>query len=218
VAIFDFLGNIGGFFANIHIIFYVAAYLLGGIPSGMLLAKKFADINIKDAGSRSIGATNVLRVVKEKDAKLAKKLAIATVILDALKGVVLLVVGAILGFDANVLWLIGILALIGHCFSPYLKFEGGKGIATGAGVVLFLLPIETLIAIVVWFVGGKVFKVSSLASLLALATLIIATILIHGTIPRVDSLTPLVIIAIIVVYKHIPNIVRLLKKEEQKVV
>jgi glycerol-3-phosphate acyltransferase PlsY len=184
----------------------------------MLLAKKFADINIKDAGSRSIGATNVLRVVKEKDAKLAKKLAIATVILDALKGVALLVVGAILGFDANVLWLIGILALIGHCFSPYLKFEGGKGIATGAGVVLFLLPIETLIAIVVWFVSGKVFKVSSIASLLALATLIIATILIHGTIPRVDSLTPLVIIAIIVVYKHIPNIVRLLKKEEQKVV
>jgi glycerol-3-phosphate acyltransferase PlsY len=130
----------------------------------------------------------------------------------------LLIAGRVLGFDENALWMMGIMAVAGHCFSPYLKFEGGKGVATGAGVALFLLPVETLIAIVVWFLSGKLLKISSLSSLLALVALIASTILIHGTIPRVNSFTPLVIIAVIIIYKHMPNIMRLIKKEEQKVV
>jgi glycerol-3-phosphate acyltransferase PlsY len=218
VAIIDFLANIGGFFTNIHIIFYIISYLLGGIPFGMLLAKKFANVNVKDDGSKSIGATNVLRVVKEKDPKLAKKLAVATVVLDALKGVVPLGVATILGFDVSALWMIGIMAIIGHCFSPYLGFEGGKGVATGAGVMLFLQPIETLIAVVVWFIVAKGLKISSLSSLAALAALFLALFFRYGTIPEVNSFTPLVVIAFIIVYKHIPNIIRLIKKEEKRVV
>ncbi|MDR1976934.1 MAG: glycerol-3-phosphate 1-O-acyltransferase PlsY [Campylobacteraceae bacterium] len=218
MAIIDFLANIGGFFTNIHIIFYIISYLLGGIPFGMLLAKKFANVNVKDDGSKSIGATNVLRVVKEKDPKLAKKLAVATVVLDALKGVVPLGVATILGFDVSALWMIGIMAIIGHCFSPYLGFEGGKGVATGAGVMLFLQPIETLIAVVVWFIVAKGLKISSLSSLAALAALFLALFFRYGTIPEVNSFTPLVVIAFIIVYKHIPNIIRLIKKEEKRVV
>ena len=83
------------FFTNPNILFFIAAYLIGSIPFGSLLAKKFADVNIKESGSKSIGATNVLRVVKETNPSLAKKLSIATVLLDALKGaVVILVFGA----------------------------------------------------------------------------------------------------------------------------
>ncbi|MDR0762601.1 MAG: glycerol-3-phosphate 1-O-acyltransferase PlsY [Campylobacteraceae bacterium] len=218
MAIIDFLANIGGFFANIHILFYIAAYLIGGIPFGLLLTKRFAGVNVKDEGSKSIGATNVLRVVKEKNPKLAKKLAVATLILDALKNILPLSIGTIVGFDASALWMMAILAVIGHCFSPYLNFTGGKGVATGAGAALFLLPIETLIALVVWFIAGRVLKISSLSSLIALAALFLAILFRHGTIPQINSFTPLVIIAFIIIYKHIPNIIRLFKKEEGKVV
>ncbi|MDR0579158.1 MAG: glycerol-3-phosphate 1-O-acyltransferase PlsY [Campylobacteraceae bacterium] len=215
MPIFDILA---GLVTNIHFIFYIISFFVGGIPFGLILAKKFADVNLKDAGSQSIGATNVLRVVKEKNPSLAKKLAIATVVLDALKGVFMLILGKLLEFDTNVLWLIAIMAIAGHCFSPYLKFEGGKGVATGAGVMMFLLPKETLIAIVVWFIAGRILKISSVASLLAVAALIISVILIDGTIPEVNSFTPLVFIVFIIFYKHIPNIIRLIKKEESKVV
>jgi glycerol-3-phosphate acyltransferase PlsY len=212
------LDILGGLITNVHFIFYIISFFVGGIPFGLILAKRFADVNLKEAGSQSIGATNVLRVVKEKNPILAKKLAVITVILDAFKGVFMLLVGTLLGFDVNALWLMAIMTVAGHCFSPYLKFEGGKGVATGAGVMLFLLPIETLIAIVVWFVCGKLLKISSVASLSAVAALVISVFLIHGTTPNVNSFTPLVIIVFIVIYKHIPNIIRLVRKEESKVV
>ncbi|MDR0666974.1 MAG: glycerol-3-phosphate 1-O-acyltransferase PlsY [Campylobacteraceae bacterium] len=207
-----------GFLTNIHFIFYIISFFVGGIPFGLMLAKKFANVNLQETGSQSIGATNVLRVVKEKNPALAKKLAAITIALDAFKGVFMLIIGTLMGFDVNALWMMALMSVTGHCFSPYLKFEGGKGVATGAGVMLFLLPIETLISLVVWFIAGRIFKISSVASLLAVAALIISVILIHGTIPHVNSFTPLVIIAFIIVYKHIPNIIRLFKKEESKVV
>lgn len=206
------------FFTDFHIIFYIATYLICGIPFGLLLAKKYANINIKDHGSCSIGATNVLRVVKQINPKLAKKLAIITIIFDALKGIIMILLAKLLGFDCGALWLIAIIALIGHCFSPYLNFEGGKGVATGAGVLLVLLPIETIIAASIWFIAGKIIKVSSIASLLALFSLILSSYIIHPKIPEIDSHTPLFIIAFIIIYKHIPNIIRIFKKEEIKVV
>jgi glycerol-3-phosphate acyltransferase PlsY len=215
MAIFDI---VIGLITNIHFIFYIVSFFVGGIPFGLILAKRFAGVNLKDAGSQSIGATNVLRVVKEKDPVLAKKLAVITVALDALKGVFMLLIGVLLGFDVNALWMMAVMAVAGHCFSPYLKFEGGKGVATGAGVMLFLLPIETLIAIVVWFICGRLLKISSIASLSAVLALIIAVVFIHGTIPGVNSFIPLGIIVVIVCYKHIPNIIRLVKKEESRVV
>ncbi|MCV3415842.1 glycerol-3-phosphate acyltransferase, partial [Campylobacter lari] len=113
-----------------NLIIYLLAYLIGAIPFGLLLAQIFAKTNIKNAGSKSIGATNVLRVVKESNPKLAKTLAVATVILDALKGVLPILMAKFYGFDDNILWTMAVLAVFGHCFSPYLKFEGGKGVAT----------------------------------------------------------------------------------------
>jgi glycerol-3-phosphate acyltransferase PlsY len=203
---------------NINLAFYLIAYLVGGIPFGLLLAKKFADVNIKELGSKSIGATNVLRVVKEKDPQLGKKLGIATLILDAVKGVVVLVAGVIAGVDVATLWAIAFLAVLGHCYSPYLNFEGGKGVATGVGVLFFMLPVETIIALVIWGVSAKLTKISSLSSLLGLLSILITASFITPDGGGIDSLVPVYMIAFVIVYKHIPNIIRLVQGQEKSVI
>ena len=206
------------FLFNTNVQFYILSYLVGGIPFGLLLAKFFTGKDIREAGSGSIGATNVLRVLKETNPVLAKKLAILTVTLDALKGIVLLLVGKFLGLSIETLWAIAIFSVIGHCYSPYLKFEGGKGVATGAGVLAVMLPIETLIAFATWFLVGKVLKISSLSSLLALTALIVSSFIVHPYLEGIKTHAPLFIIAFIIVYKHIPNIVRLFQGKESKVI
>ncbi len=201
-------------FFNQNIILYLAAYLISGIPFGYLLAKQFAGVDIKQAGSGNIGATNVLRVVKEKDPALAKKLGTATLFLDAIKGIVVILVAKLLGAPESVQWTIAVLAVLGHCFSPFLGFEGGKGVATGFGVLLVLMPIPALIAIAVWLGAAKGLKISSLSSLIGLVAFIIASYLLYPEVPGIHSHAPIWIIAFVIFYKHIPNIVRLFKKEE----
>lgn len=202
------------FLFNTNVQFFIAAYLIGGIPFGLLLAKQFAGVNVKASGSGSIGATNVLRVVKESNPSLAKKLGGATLALDALKGILVLAVAYFSGMSEATLWGIAVLAVIGHCFSPYLNFEGGKGVATGMGVLMFMLPYETLIALIVWAVGAKVIKISSLSSLGGLLALVGASFVLKPELAH----TPIIIIAFIIFYKHIPNIIRLFKGEEKRVV
>lgn len=202
------------FLFNLNVQFYLAAYLLGGIPFGLILAKVFAGVNIKEAGSQSIGATNVLRVVKETNPRLAKKLGAATLALDALKGIVVVFAAKYFELSDSAQWLVAILAVLGHCFSPYLWFEGGKGVATGMGVMAVMLPIETAIALVVWFVAAKTIRISSLSSMLGLAALVAASFFVH---PEMFH-APVLFIAFILFYKHIPNFVRLIKGEEKRVV
>jgi glycerol-3-phosphate acyltransferase PlsY len=202
------------FLYNTNAQFFIAAYLIGGIPFGLLLAKKYAGVNIKTAGSGSIGATNVLRVVKETNPSLAKKLGIATLALDAIKGVLVLAVAYFAGLSEATMWGIAVLAVIGHCFSPYLNFEGGKGVATGMGVMMFMLPLETIIALGIWAFGAKFIRISSLSSLTALVALMIASFILHPDMAH----APVIIIGFILFYKHIPNIIRLLKGEEKRVV
>lgn len=205
------------FLTNTNLIFYVLAYLIGSIPFGMILAQRFAGVNVKESGSKSIGATNVLRVVKETNPALAKKLGIATVILDAIKGLVVILVAMAVGAPQETLWAIAVFAVLGHCYSIYLGLEGGKGVATGLGVFLVLIPIPTLIGALVWGFCAKVLKVSSLSSLLGLLGVIIAAIILNDGL-GVESNAPMYIIAFIIYYKHIPNIVRLVRGEEKKVV
>ena len=203
--------------SNQNILLYLTAYILAGIPFGYLLAKQFAGVDIKNAGSGNIGATNVLRVVKEKDPKLAKKLGAITLFLDAIKGVVVILIAKMLGAPEGVLWTLAVLAVLGHCFSVFLAFEGGKGVATGFGVLLIMMPIPALIAIVAWVVAAKGLKISSLSSLIGLIAFIIASYVIYPEVPAISSHAPIWIIAIVIFYKHIPNIVRLFNKEEGKV-
>lgn len=205
------------FFSNTNVLFFIAAYLIGSIPFGSILAKTFAGVDIKTQGSKSIGATNVLRVVKETNPKLAKKLGIATVLLDALKGTVVLLAGLYYGVSDSTLWAIAVLAVLGHCYSVYLGLEGGKGVATGLGVYIVLIPIPTIIGAVAWIVCAKVLKISSLSSLLGLLAVIVsATFLNDGL--NIGSNVPMYLIAFIIFYKHIPNIVRIIKGEEKKVI
>ncbi len=211
-GLFEFLTSFNGSF-------YLAAYLISGIPFGYILAKYIAGVNIKKEGSGNIGATNVLRVLKAKDPKLAKKLGALTLLLDALKGAIILLIAKYMGAQPNTLYTIAVLSVLGHCYSPFLNFEGGKGVATGFGVLLVLLPIPTLIALAVWFISAKLLKISSLSSLIALLSILISAHLLYPKgLPGIDTFTPLYIIAFIIFYKHIPNIKRLITKQEGAVI
>jgi len=206
-------------FTSFNGIFYIIAYLISGIPFGYLLAKYFGDINIKEHGSGNIGATNVLRVLKQKDPKLAKKLGALTLFLDAIKGAVVILVAKYMGASDYTLYSIAVFAVLGHCYSPFLAFEGGKGVATGFGVLLTLIPIPSLIALVVWFIFAKVVKISSLSSLIALLSIVVSSYILYPNgLPNIHTHAPLLIIAFIIFYKHIPNIKRLITKEEGRVI
>jgi glycerol-3-phosphate acyltransferase PlsY len=199
------------------LIWYLIAYLAGGIPFGYLIAKYFAGINIKEHGSGNIGATNVLRVLKEIDAKKAKKLAAITLFLDAFKGAFVLILAKILGVCEATQWAIAVIAVIGHCFSPFLKLEGGKGVATTAGVLLILVPKAVLVAIIIWFIMAKTVKISSISSLTAIVVGIASTYVLYPDLP-IHSHAPLLIIGFIVLYKHKENIYRLIVGEEKRVI
>jgi len=202
------------FLFNTNAQFFLMAYLVGGIPFGLLLAKKFAGVDVKASGSGSIGATNVLRVVKEKNPALAKKLGAITLALDAFKGIFVLAIAYFIGLSEATLWGIAVLAVIGHCFSPYLNFEGGKGVATGMGVMMFMLPLETIVALVVWGISAKTIRISSVSSLLGVLSLLISSFVIDPTM----SHAPVVLIVFILFYKHIPNIIRVVQGKEGRVI
>lgn len=197
-----------------NLVAYAVAYLIGGIPFGLIFAYAFGAGDIRQQGSGSIGATNVLRVLKEKDPKLAKKVAVLTFLGDFGKAVVPICVARFLGLDDAVLWAMAVLAVVGHCFSPYLGFNGGKGIATGVGAIMAILPVEAWLGLLVWFIFAKGLKISSVASLAGAFTAVVSSFFIH---PQLPSHLPLLLILFFIVYKHIPNIKRLLSGQEGRV-
>jgi len=215
----DVLKGFLDLFTSFNGMFYIGAFLAGSIPFGYILAKTVGKVNIKKAGSGNIGATNVLRVLKQKDPSLAKKLGALTLFLDAIKGVIVLLIAMYMGASDDTLWAIAVFAVLGHCYSIFLNFEGGKGVATSFGVLLVLIPKVALIALAVWILVAKTTKISSLAAILALISVIIsAKFLYSDGLPGVHSFAPLYIILFIVFYKHIPNIKRLILKEEGRVI
>ncbi len=205
------------FLTNPNIMLYLTAYLIASIPFGVIIAKSLYSVDITKEGSKSIGATNVYRVLKNIDLKNAKKIAIITIICDVLKGFLPIIIAKFAGIDENVLWMMAVMAVLGHCFSAFLKFEGGKGVATSYGVFAAFLPIEVALSVVVWFFVGKFIKVSSIASLSGIFTFLILSLIIHPQILPINTHAPIIIIVFIVFYKHIPNIKRLIFKEEKQV-
>lgn len=211
---------------NINIIFYLIAYFLGALPFGLLLCRVFFGIDITKVGSGSIGATNVYRVLKQTHPNKAKFFSILTIILDATKGLIIVAMAKIFDLDYSSQWMIAILAILGHCYSPYLNFRGGKGVATAIGSVFLLIPIEGILGLLVWGFVGKVLKISSLSSLFGVLSGIIFTFIIPYILPlpssinildQIHSHVPVVLIGILILYTHIPNIKRLFKGEEKKV-
>lgn len=205
------------FLTNPNIMLYLAAYLIASIPFGVIIVKSLYSVDITKEGSKSIGATNVYRVLKNIDLKNAKKIAIITIICDVLKGFLPIIIAKFAGIDENVLWMMAVMAVLGHCFSAFLKFEGGKGVATSYGVFAAFLPIEVALSVIVWFFVGKFIKVSSIASLSGIFTFLILSLIIHPQILPINTHAPIIIIVFIVFYKHIPNIKRLIFKEEKQV-
>lgn len=212
--------------SNVNVIFYLLAYLCGGIPFGLILCKVFFGISLRKSGSGSIGATNVYRTIKKLDPQKAKFFSILTIILDAIKGLIIVALAKSFDLSYETQWTIAVISVVGHCYSPYLNFTGGKGVATAIGSVFLLIPIEGALGLLVWFLVGKVFKISSLSSLMGVLSGLILSFIIPlifnlpegiNITKQIDSHAPVILIGILIFYTHIPNILRLIKKEEQKI-
>lgn len=210
--------------SNINVIFYLVAYLIGAIPFGYIIVRWGYKIDLLNIGSGSIGATNVYRALKDITPR-AKYLSILTILLDSTKGLLVVLVAKIVGLSFETQWAIAILAVLGHCFSPYLGFNGGKGVATTIGSVILLVPFEGSLGLLAWFIVGKVFKVSSLSSLIGVSVGILTTFITPyiglpdniSIMAQVGTHTPLIILLILIIYTHIPNIMRLIRREEGKI-
>lgn len=205
-------------------ILIIFAYLLGSVPFGLIIAKAHGK-DLRAIGSGNIGATNAGRV-------LGKKWGVICLLLDCMKGLVpTLLAGSYVNSPpaSAELWLwlsVGCAAVIGHVFPVYLKFKGGKGVATSLGMVLGLFPYYTvagLASAAVWIALVLIFKYVSLASIIAAMMfpvfLVVAIFMNEGW--YFTSLLPLIIIALIipmlVVIRHAENIKRLLEGSEEKV-
>ena len=181
-------------------------YLLGSIPFGLVLCKIFGLGDIRDIGSGNIGATNVLRTGN-------KPLALATLLLDSGKGaIVVLIINHFFGFNAAML--AGFFALIGHCYPIWLKFKGGKGVATTLGTLLALAWPVGLTACGIWLISALIFRISSLSALIAVGLTPIVAHLIYDN-PNLSFVCAL--IAALVYIKHRENIKRIFAGTEPKI-
>lgn len=185
----------------------VAAYLLGSVPFAMLSSKLFGLADPRSYGSGNPGATNVLRSGN-------KKAALLTLIGDALKGTVAVVVAQQAGLSDNQIALVALAVFLGHLYPIFLKFKGGKGVATAAGVLLALDPLLGLATVGTWLLVAYVSRYSSLAALCAAAAAPLYSALLHG------ASTQTVIVGILgmaLIGKHWQNIQRLLAGQETKI-
>jgi glycerol-3-phosphate acyltransferase PlsY len=190
---------------------FVGAYVLGSVPFGLLLTKSAGLGDIRAVGSGNIGATNVLRTGH-------KGLAALTLILDAAKGAAAVLLahwlGGHVGFQIAAGLIAGFGAVIGHVFPVWLKFTGGKGVATMFGVIVALSWPVGLVAFVTWLLIAVVFRLSSLAAIVAVGfTPVFALALTHDRALVLLS----AVLAILVIVKHHANIRRLLTGTEPKI-
>jgi glycerol-3-phosphate acyltransferase PlsY len=182
----------------------VLAYLLGSIPFGLLLTRLAGLGDIRSIGSGNIGATNVLRTGR-------KGLAAATVLLDGLKGTAAVLIGWRWGMGAALL--AGVAAFVGHCFPVWLRFKGGKGVATFLGVLLGVHWPTMLIAALVWIGTAALTRYSSLSALVASAAAPLL-LLVFG---RQEAAVMALVLAVIIWIRHRANLRRLLAGEEARI-
>jgi acyl phosphate:glycerol-3-phosphate acyltransferase len=188
----------------------ILAYLLGSIPSGLIIGKVFYKTDIREHGSGNLGGTNTFRT-------LGVKAGLAVTIADILKGTLAASLPVLFHLDINPL-LSGMISVIGHMYPVFAGFRGGKAVATSGGVVLFYAPLMFLIVIIVFFISLYTTKYVSLSSIIAGLTAITYAI-VRGIINNWDI--PLIIIVTIlttfVIYRHRSNIKRILNKTEPKI-
>ena len=178
----------------------LVAYLIGAVPIGWIVARAFGVADIRRHGSGTIGATNVLRT-------LGRRAAIVTLLGDVLKGALAVFTAAALsGGDLVVTAAATVAAVVGNCWSVFLRFRGGKGVATGLGALLCTVPLATVATLPVFVAVVATTRYVSLASLLAAACVPLGAALLGY--PRASALAALAIAAI-VIGRHHANITRL---------
>ena len=196
------------------IVMLLLSYLIGAFPSGFVIGKLFFKKDIRQFGSGNTGATNSFRV-------LGRPAGFIVTFLDIFKGFITVFFpiwlpvhadGPISTFFTNGL-IVGLFAILGHVYPVYLKFKGGKAVATSAGVVLGVNPILLLILAVIFFVVLKLFKYVSLSSIVAAICCVIGSVIIQDYILLVVS----ALVAIILIVRHRTNIIRIFKGEEPKI-
>lgn len=183
----------------------IIGYLIGSIPFGLVLSALFGYGDIRKIGSGNIGATNVLRTGN-------KPLALATLLLDSGKGAIAVGAGLLL-FPGVMPVAVGLAAIFGHCFPVWLKFKGGKGVATTLGTLLAAVPFAGLAACIAWLLSAFLFRISSLAALIAMLIAPITTFFVYGPKPFMV----VCLISTLVYVRHKDNIKRLLKSQEPKI-
>jgi glycerol-3-phosphate acyltransferase PlsY len=186
--------------------FAVLAFLLGSVPFGFVVGKLHG-VDVRNYGSGNIGATNVSRV-------LGKKWGAVVLLLDALKGALPVLAVKVAGYPLKYQVLVGLFAVLGHCFSPFLRFRGGKGVATGLGAFLVISPKVTLLALAVFLLVFFTTRFVSLASI----TAALSYPLFFKFFEKPDPLSFVLVAltALVVVAKHHSNLRRLLRGEEKK--
>ena len=196
----------------------LAAYVSGGIPFGLLVMKLAGKGDVRKSGSGNIGATNVLRSG-------GKGLGIATLLLDVLKGFLPVFLAKRAGLPPQMLAWVALAAVVGHIFTPWLRFKGGKGVATALGVALAYHPMMVVPSFSTFLVLVLVFRYVSLGSVLAAVVLPLAA---TGLLGRIFCLPMLplqdprwlvvawTVLSLLVIRAHAPNIQRLLRGEENK--
>lgn len=196
------------------IVMLLLSYLIGAFPSGFVIGKLFFKKDIRQFGSGNTGATNSFRV-------LGRPAGFLVTFLDIFKGFITVFFplwlpvhadGPISTFFTNGL-IVGLFAILGHVYPVYLKFQGGKAVATSAGVVLGVNPILLLILAIIFFIVLKFFKYVSLASIVAAICCVIGSLIIQDYILLVVSF----LVSIILIIRHRSNIARIFRGEEPKI-
>ncbi|HDK4396918.1 TPA: glycerol-3-phosphate 1-O-acyltransferase PlsY [Staphylococcus aureus] len=196
------------------IVMLLLSYLIGAFPSGFVIGKVFFKKDIRQFGSGNTGATNSFRV-------LGRPAGFLVTFLDIFKGFITVFFplwlpvhadGPISTFFTNGL-IVGLFAILGHVYPVYLKFQGGKAVATSAGVVLGVNPILLLILAIIFFIVLKIFKYVSLASIVAAICCVIGSLIIQDYILLVVSF----LVSIILIIRHRSNIARIYRGEEPKI-
>lgn len=190
----------------IDVFLFTTAFLMGSIPFGVVFARA-RGVDLRKVGSGNIGATNVLRNV-------GKEAALLTLLGDMLKGTAAVALGKLFGVGPLFEGLLGLAAIVGHDFSIFLRFRGGKGVATSIGVVLLFSPLAGIITVVLWLATAFLTRYSSLGALVSFA-LLPAGMAVTGQ--AGEKLTVSVIISSLLIIKHAGNIKRLLSGTERRI-
>jgi len=200
-----------------YVIAAIAGYLLGSVPFGYLLVRFFRKSDIRETGSGNIGATNVIRSG-------AKWLGIATLLLDAGKGAAAVLIGSALARHAlappavvvNASAVAGLAAIVGHIFPVWLRFKGGKGVATGLGVFLALSPVATLASLAIFLIVFLSMRFVSLASILGAASFPLAAALLQRGLWTPAFAACVILGPALIIVKHSENIRRLIAGTEHR--